>query len=416
MNEMNTDHPPTGGFEVIVCGAGPVGLVLANLLGASKIKVLLVERKVERREMSMAIGVTPPSLQILKTLGLDQKLVRRGVPIRKAFVHGGRGLLGGIAFDTLPGEYPFILSVPQMELIRMLEENLSHFPSVTYQKGIQLAGIENRTCGVLVELCNLVTGAGEKVDGLYLAACDGHKSGIRNLVGMAADEKEYGLSFLMGDFEDRTNLNAEAHLFFTPEGSVESFPLSNGRRRWVILTERFTENAPDGLIGQVVKKRTGCDLARSRQYTQSPFQVSRRLVRRYYKERVAFCGDAAHVMSPIGGQGMNTGIADAEFLADTLLKLCRLGSPPEDLFASYDSFRRHAFAVASARAARGMWLGTRTGILATRLRDCFIKWVLLRSSMQKALPAYFAMMTIPFNTLARVPAMEPATQKTGPLP
>jgi 2-polyprenyl-6-methoxyphenol hydroxylase-like FAD-dependent oxidoreductase len=106
-------------------------------------------------------------------------------------------------------------------------------------------------------------------------------------------------------------------------------------------------------------------------------------------------------MSPIGGQGMNTGFADAEFLADALARHFSNGEDFQALFAEYDYFRRAAFNVAATRAERGMWLGTRRGWLASALRFLLLK-SLLRAPCNKSLPAYFAMLTIPYRSLKAI--------------
>ena len=389
--------------EVLVAGAGPVGLLLANLLGAQGVRTLVVEKRTAPTDMSMAIGVTPPSLQILKGAGLDAGLVGRGVPIRRAVVHGGGGPLGALGFDGLPGEHPFILSVPQSDTLRVLEAGLARFPSVRLLRGAEVTGLAQDAHGATVRL-KTGSAAGQAVRAAYVAACDGHKGPIRGLLGIPADVKDYGLDFLMADFEDRSGLGDEAHLFFTPTGSVEAFPLPGGRRRWIILTDRFMDDAPAGFLEDTVRARSGHDLAGAPKHFQMPFHVRRVLARRYTSGRVALCGDAAHVLSPIGGQGMNTGFADAEFLAHALRTVLRDGGEAADLFEHYTFFRRRAFAVAAARAARGMWLGTRTGAALTRVRDAVIRRGLLHAPMRAILPPYFAMLTIPFKTLAHVPA------------
>jgi 2-polyprenyl-6-methoxyphenol hydroxylase-like FAD-dependent oxidoreductase/protein-S-isoprenylcysteine O-methyltransferase Ste14 len=402
-------HDPAPGTEVLIAGAGPVGLLLANLLGARGVGVLLVEKRVSPPDSSMAIGVTPPSLQVLQTLNLDAGLVQRGVPIRRAVVHGGNGRLGGLGFDGLPGDYPFILSVPQTETLRLLENNLQRFPSVRMIRGTEVVGLQSGDKDVTVRLKNS-EGETQEVRAGYLAACDGHKGPIRGFLGIAADVKDYDLNFLMADFEDRSGLGDEAHLFFTETGSVEAFPLPGGRRRWVVLTDRFMEQAPDGFLEQTVKARSGFDLAGSRKFLQTPFHVRRVLARRYASGRVVLCGDSAHVLSPIGGQGMNTGFADAEFLAQVLVILLREGGDAAELLDHYEFFRRRAFITASARAARGMWLGTQTGAGLSRIRDFLIRRGLRFAPVRDRLPPYFAMLTIPFNTLARVPTLVPAAE------
>ena len=104
-------------------------------------------------------------------------------------------------------------------------------------------------------------------------------------------------------------------------------------------------------------------------------------------------------MSPIGGQGMNTGFADAEFLAEALFKHFSKSEDFQALFEKYDHFRRLAFTVAATRAERGMWMGTRRGTLASVLRLFLVK-VLLGPIFNKSLPAYFAMLTIPYRSLS----------------
>lgn len=389
--------------EVLIAGAGPVGLLLANLLGARGVRVLLVEKRLTSPDASMAIGVTPPSLQVLHTLGLDAEFVRRGVSIRRAVVHGSNGPLGELSFDNLPGRYPFILSVPQVETLRCLEENLQRFPSARMLRGLEVVGLKSGDPEVTVRLKDS-EGRGQDVRAGVFAACDGHKGPIRDILGIPADTRDYGLNFLMADFEDQSGLGDEAHLFFTATGSVEAFPLPGNRRRWVVMTDQFMKPAPDGFFEQTVKARSGIDLAGSRKLVQSAFHVRRVLARSYSQGRVALCGDSAHVMSPIGGQGMNTGFADAEFLAHAFATLLREEGDASDLLKQYEFFRRRAFVAASARAARGMWLGTRTGTGISRIRDFILRRGLRSEWGKTRLPPHFAMLTLPFNTLAHVPA------------
>jgi 2-polyprenyl-6-methoxyphenol hydroxylase-like FAD-dependent oxidoreductase len=118
---------------------------------------------------------------------------------------------------------------------------------------------------------------------------------------------------------------------------------------------------------------------------------------------VILCGDAAHLMSPIGGQGMNTGWADAEFVAEMLHMIERHGACPARLLRAYDRCRRRAAATARRRAAAGMWLGTRTGVVRSLLRDLFMRHLLFRGPLSAHVGPYFAMLTIPYNTVERAP-------------
>jgi len=236
--------------------------------------------------------------------------------------------------------------------------------------------------------------------GMFLAGCDGHQSRVRRQSGLRQTSKSYRPRFMMADFEDRTEFGESAHLFFGRRGSVESFPLPGGMRRWIVLL-RNTEWSADPLevVRTHVFDQTGVDLHDLPHAGPSRFCPRRVLVRPYYRGRVALCGDAAHVMSPIGGQGMITGFADAELLASTLTHVLRDGEAAGPLFRAYLDVRTSSFRVASARAARGMWLGTRTGAIGSMFRRARITSILFRSSVRNSLPAYFAMLDLPFNTL-----------------
>jgi 2-polyprenyl-6-methoxyphenol hydroxylase-like FAD-dependent oxidoreductase len=210
----------------------------------------------------------------------------------------------------------------------------------------------------------------------------------------------------MGDFIDRTSFGDEAHLFFTATGSVESFPLPGGKRRWVVQTDRRLDHPPAGLVSELTRQRTGVELPVEDQVNESVFSPRRFNCDRYYDGRIILCGDAAHGMSPIGGQGMNTGFADAEFLAEIL------GQPdPSVLLPAYNRFRRKAAATAIFRAEWGMWLGTWRGKSLSMLRDLMLRFLLSQGFISRHMGSFYAMLTIPFNTLDRVPqaSLKPQT-------
>jgi 2-polyprenyl-6-methoxyphenol hydroxylase-like FAD-dependent oxidoreductase len=118
---------------------------------------------------------------------------------------------------------------------------------------------------------------------------------------------------------------------------------------------------------------------------------------------VILCGDAAHGMSPVGGQGMNTGFADAEFLAGVLAAVLQRGASAEPLLAGYDRFRRRAARSAIRRADWGMWLGTWRGRPLSALRDFIIRHVLCKGMISRRMGPFYAMLTIPYNSLDCVP-------------
>lgn len=393
----STTLKPTD-YDAAIVGAGPVGLLLAALLGQKGLRVLVVDRRTEPLVHSQAIGITPPSLEILSRLGLDDEFVRQGVKIRDCNVFGHGSNLGCASFREIPGAHRYILSLPQQKSLALLEAKISTMPNVTLRRGIEITHLEQDAESVTL------SGDGLSCTARWLVGCDGHKSRVRGLIQMRTSGAHYGCHFLMGDFMDHTSLGDEAYLWFTRDGAVESFPLPDGRRRWIVQTARPVTDGVHGLISDVVRQRAGLDLSVHDQLNQSPFSPRWLQAEQYHDGRVILCGDAAHLMSPIGGQGMNTGWADAEFLAEVLIAIEQRHQAPLPLLQSYDRCRHRASNVATRRAARGMWLGTRTGSIPSWLRDTFMRECLFKGPLARHIGPYFAMLTIPYNTIKRVPA------------
>jgi len=368
--------------EVIIIGAGPVGLLLGLLLGRRGIQVLILEQRTELPRQSQAIGITPPSLEILDTLGLAQDFVQQGVCIHDCHVHGLTGRLGSVSFREIAGDYRFILSLPQRETMRLLEEALQQERTVQLIRGIEVSAVLSQDDGVLVR-------ATDEFHASYVIACDGWRSRVREMLGVCTHRRDYGCKFVMGDFTDRTVMGDEAHLFFTPQGAVESFPLSAGRRRWIVQTDEEVDLIPQ------VRQRTGVLLSDADQLNVSAFAPLRLDCDRLHQNRVLLCGDAAHVMSPIGGQGMNTGFADAACAAEALHAILRFGEKAERWLQTYEYIRQQAARAAATRAEWGMGLGIWRGVARSLLRDFLFRQVLLHGPLAQHLPPWFAMQSLP---------------------
>jgi 2-polyprenyl-6-methoxyphenol hydroxylase-like FAD-dependent oxidoreductase len=390
-------------WPALVVGGGPVGLLLGNLLGSHGIRTLVIDKRAASPAASMAIGLTPPSLTLLNALQLDQIFIAAGVRVDHAVVHGDRGRLGELSFRGLPSAYPFILSIPQAETVRRLQARLESWPTVTLRRGTELTALNQDAQGVTATLHDLASGWTEQVHSAFLIGCDGGDSRVREQAGIATTGGNYPQAFVMADFTDSTGFASQAHLFFTRHGSVESFPLPGGRRRWIIQTEELLRPPPAGLLVDAVRRRTGIDLTGSDCSFESAFAVGHRLARRYFSGRVALCGDAAHLMSPVGGQGMNVGFGDAAGLAEVLVASLHHGADADPLLADYDRRRAVVAKIATGRAARGMWLGTRRGWLANLWRDPLLR-LLLAPPLCHRLPPYFAMITLPHSLLATAKA------------
>ena len=124
--------------EVLIVGAGPVGLLLANFLGQSGVRTIIVDKESKPPALSMAIGITPPSLDILRRLKLDQAFIEEGVRIKQAVVRGTSAAIGTLNFDSIDGPYPYILSLPQARTISLLIDGLADYDCVSIKRGLEL--------------------------------------------------------------------------------------------------------------------------------------------------------------------------------------------------------------------------------------------------------------------------------------
>jgi 2-polyprenyl-6-methoxyphenol hydroxylase-like FAD-dependent oxidoreductase len=366
--------------SVAIVGAGPVGLLLALCAHREGLRPLVFERRPDRRGGSRAIGVHPPALELLDRLGLADRFLERGVAVRRGLAFGDSGPLGSIAFDRLPGRHRWVLSVPQEETESILMAALLERVPDALQWGLGVTDAHQD---------RVVTEDGTAVPVDAVVGCDGKHSVVRRSCGIETTGSTYSGSYAMGDFPDETGFGRDAAVFVTRAGLVESFPLPGECRRWVVRRADDASGEPDAEeLSRIVHERTGHILWACDARGVSGFRAERRLASRLSHGRIALAGDAGHVVSPIGGQGMNLGWLGAAELARVLGDSLRGGRDPSDALAA-DAARRLRTARAVARRAElNMWLGRPTA--RPERRDRLVR-VALRGPARDALARSFTM-------------------------
>lgn len=360
--------------DVLVVGGGPVGLFLGCRLAQLGFSVKVLELRTEPKAHSRAIGIHPPALERLADLELADAFVREGVRIARGHAYAGMRRLGTLSFADLPGPYPFVLTLPQPRTEALLVKRLQELLPDALCQGVEVVGLEVGTDDVSVTLCS-----GEKLTARFLVAADGKTSSIRGALHIPFLGRSYPDHYLMGDFRDDTDFGADAALYFTRVGLVESFPLPGGLRRWVVKTpERVLEPVPE-LLAQLVRERLGVKLPVETNTMLSAFGVQRFLAKRFVAGRVALVGDAAHVVSPIGGQGMNLGWLGAWRLAESL-------ATSGDL-SGYAAHRR-SVRRAVRRAGFNTVMGRATPVAAAR--DAAV-WSILHTPLRNPFARMFTM-------------------------
>jgi 2-polyprenyl-6-methoxyphenol hydroxylase-like FAD-dependent oxidoreductase len=369
--------------------------MLAVCLSERGREVTIIEAAREPPCRSMAIGITPPSLDLLRAVGLDESFIRAGTPIRAVTVHERGRAVGRLSFESIEDRYPFILSLPQFETVRLLRARAAESGRICVIEGFAVERIEWEADRVRVVARDEARGAEIRLVAACATACDGARGDLAAKLGIEKRSHAYAPGFQMGDYLDRTGLGQAAHLYFGPERPVESFPLPGGKRRWIVRSSLRGRSDLAEPLHAAVQRLTGHVVFEADRVDESGFRPRRALARSFHRGRVALCGDAAHVMSPIGGQGMNTGFADAAFLAHAIHEALSGRGTFDAWMRRYRDERIRAYRVAARRAAAGMRLGVMRGELASFARGALISRLLSDRAAHDYLARWFMMRSLP---------------------
>ncbi|MFJ5956303.1 FAD-dependent oxidoreductase [Paenarthrobacter sp. NPDC092416] len=353
-------------FDVVIVGAGPVGLFMGALLLQNGHHVLILERRNGRSGLSRAIGIHPPALAVLDTIGAAEPLISAGVRIENGVAYSRGSRVAGISF-TGDALYPFILAVPQTVTERVLESRVAALDPETLVRGAEVQAIHDDGGAVRVQASG-ASGHLEFTCKLVVAA-DGAHSGIRQQLLPDTPARNYPDCYVMGDFADTTGHGSNAVLYLEPDGIVESFPLPGAIRRWVVRLGAPDPGSTAAQLATLIGARTGVDVEAASNTMLSAFDVQSRLTKRMVHGRTVLLGDAAHEISPIGGQGMNLGWLDSAALAP-IIAASLVGHPVGKVLRDFERKRYRAATRASTQAGLNMALGRPlpSSVLAARNR------------------------------------------------
>jgi 2-polyprenyl-6-methoxyphenol hydroxylase-like FAD-dependent oxidoreductase len=374
--------------QVLIVGAGPVGLTMAAELARYGISARIVDKAAQRTDKSKAVVLWSRTLELFDRAKCAEAFVAAGNKVDAANIVADKTVIGHVNFSEVDSPYPFALMLPQSDTERLLEEHLGRL-GINTQRQTELLSFEQKESRIMAVLRN-AEGQEEVVQADWLIGCDGAHSAVRHGLGLSFLGNTLQSDWILADL----NLSGyplpttEMVTYWHEDGVLLVIPMSATRFR-IIADLGLSAGGPpvDPTLDQVhaiIDRRGPGGMTTTNPIWLSAFRINERKVSDYRSGRVFVVGDAAHVHSPAGGQGMNTGMQDAFNLAWKLALVCR-GEAAEALLDSFSVERSAVGAEVLKAAGRLTMVATMRNHTAQAVRNLFGRLLLGLAPVRKAM-------------------------------
>jgi 2-polyprenyl-6-methoxyphenol hydroxylase-like FAD-dependent oxidoreductase len=383
--------------DVMIVGAGPVGLTLACELARYGVRVRIVDKAAQRTDKSKALVLWSRSLELMDR-GIGTRQFREnGFNVQAANFISGEKLVGRVDMGTVESPFPYAMMIPQSETERLLEERLQEL-GVTVERRVEAIAIAGESDETRTTLKG-PDGREEEVSADWLVGCDGAHSIVRHSLGATFDGETNESDWMLADVH-MTGYpvpDTEASIYWHRDGAFIIFPITPGRYRVIADLPASGKAAPPtptlDAVQAIIDRRGPGDLKAFDPIWLAGFRINGRKVSKYRWGRAFLAGDAAHIHSPAGGQGMNTGMQDAFNLAWKLALVVH-GTCREELLDSYSPERSYVGDQVLKSSGALTTVGTLRNPIAQKLRDVVGHLMLGLTTVQHAFADNMTMVTV----------------------
>ncbi|HEX4461356.1 MAG TPA: FAD-dependent monooxygenase, partial [Polyangia bacterium] len=387
--------------DVLVVGAGPVGLVMAIELARYGVSVRVIDKAAERSDKSKALAIWSRSLELLERAGCSAALVDAGYQVTTMKMAANKKPITQLSLVNTETAYPYALMIPQNESERLLDEALVA-RGIRVERPVELTRLTTTADGVQATLRH-GDGRDESVEAKWLVGCDGAHSTVRHQLGMEFSGDTLLIDWLLADVHLEGVARApEINAVLHSSGVLAAFPVTADRYRiiadmGVVTDAQRAAPAPTlETLQAILDERFPHAVHAVNPIWLTSFRINERKVKDFRAGRVFLAGDAAHVHSPVGGQGMNTGMQDACNLAWKLALVVRGEGAEAALLDSYSAERSPVADMVLKLTGRATALATLSNPVAQSIRNYMVGLVLGLPFVQKLAAGVAAELSIAY--------------------